>query len=86
MPGNYNYHNHREWMYNMIDEHTKNISAVFARGVEEFMNFASSQPIAQSSGGMFYCACTTCKNDKFLMGRKISNHLYSREFMHEYHS
>ncbi|CAA7034270.1 unnamed protein product [Microthlaspi erraticum] len=72
-------------MYNRIEERTGNILAEFASGVEEFMNFASSQPLALSSGGKFYCPCITCHNDKFLTGRKIWNHLYSRGFMENYY-
>lgn len=85
MGENYNYWKSREWMYKRIDERTNNISAEFSAGVEEFMNFANSQPLAQSSGGKFYCPCSVCKNDKFLTGRKIWNHLYTRGFMPEYY-
>ena len=85
MGENYNYWKSREWMYKRIDKRidkrTNNISDEFSARVEEFMNFASSQPLAQSSGGKFYCPCSLCKNDKFLTGRKIWNYLYSRGFM-----
>ncbi|KAL1193971.1 hypothetical protein V5N11_027828 [Cardamine amara subsp. amara] len=72
-------------MYKRIDPETNNISRDFLVGVEQFMNFASSQAIAQSSGGRFYCPCVKCQNLKFLHGMKISNHLHSRGFMPDYY-
>lgn len=75
----------RGWMYDRIDPYTKNISDRFLAGVDEFMNFASKQSIAESSGGRFYCPCIKCKNSKLLQGHVISKHLLSKGFMSEYY-
>ncbi|XP_019094576.1 PREDICTED: uncharacterized protein LOC109129967 [Camelina sativa] len=75
----------REWMYNRIDGRTNNISKEFLAGVEQFMNFANSQPMAQNSGGRFYCPCVKCQNDVILHGTTISNHLHSKGFMPNYY-
>ncbi|KAL1212282.1 hypothetical protein V5N11_026976 [Cardamine amara subsp. amara] len=77
--------NFREWMYKRIDEETRNFSEEFKTGVDQFMAFANSQPLAQSNGGKFFCPCSVCKNDKFLPGTRIWNHLYSRGFMPDYY-
>ena len=60
MAGNYNYSGgnggyYREWMYKRFDEMTGNLTPEYIAGVEEFMNFANSQPIVQSNRGKFHC-------------------------------
>jgi hypothetical protein len=85
MVGNYNYTNFREWMYRRIDEETSNISAEFAAGVDEFMNFAGNQPLALSNRGKFCCPCNSCKNNKIMPGNKIANHIFTRGFMPHYY-
>ena len=49
------------------------------------MTFASSQPLAQSNSGKFFCPCSVCRNDKFLPGPKIWKHIYNRGFMPDYY-
>ncbi|XP_056848170.1 uncharacterized protein LOC130498652 [Raphanus sativus] len=85
MSGNFNYSNFREWMYKRIDEEIGNFSAEFTSGVEQFMTFANSQPLAQCNGGKFFCPCHGCRNEKFLSGQKIWKHIYSRGFMPDYY-
>ena len=85
MSGNYNYSNFREWMYKRIDEDTGKFSEEFIAGMDQFMTFASSQPLAQSNSGKFFCPCSVCRNDKFLPGPKIWKHIYNRGFMPDYY-
>ena len=85
MSENYNYSNFREWMYKRIDEDTGKFSKEFIAGVDQFMTFASSQPLAQSNSGKFFCTCSVCRNDKFLPGPKIWKHIYNRGFMPDYY-
>ncbi|WZZ62972.1 hypothetical protein YC2023_063079 [Brassica napus] len=85
MSGNYNYSNFREWMYKRIDEDTGKFSEEFIAGVDQFMTFASSQPLAQSNSGKFFCPCSVCRNDKFLPGPIIWKHIYNRGFMPDYY-
>jgi len=40
---------YRDWMYKRFDEVTGNLSAEYVAGVEQFMTFANSKPIVQTS-------------------------------------
>nr|AAF79675.1 F9C16.30 [Arabidopsis thaliana] len=90
MAENYNYGGsggfYRDWMYKRFDEVTGNLSAKYVAGVEQFMTFANSQPIVQSSRGKFHCPCSVCKNEKHIIsGGRVSSHLFSQGFMLDYY-
>ena len=90
MAGNYNYGGigglYRDWMYKRCDEVTGNLSAEYVAGVEQFMIFVNSQLIVQSSRGKFYCFCSVCKNEKYIIsGRRVSSYLFSYGFMFDYY-
>ena len=77
---------YRDWMYKRFNEVTENLSAEYVAGVEQFMTFANSQPIVQSSRGKFHCPCSICKNKKhIILGRKVSSYLFSQGFMPDYY-
>ena len=91
MAGNYNYSGgnggyYREWMYKRFDKMTGNLTPEYIAGVEEFMNFANSQPIVQSNRDKFHCPCSVCKNEKHIVsGRRVSSHLFSQGLMPDYY-
>ena len=91
MAGNYNYSGgnggyYREWMYKRFDKMTGNLTPEYIAGVEEFMNFANSQPIVQSNRDKFHCPCSVCKNEKYIVsGRRVSSHLFSQGLMPDYY-
>ncbi|KAL1217251.1 hypothetical protein V5N11_013543 [Cardamine amara subsp. amara] len=72
-------------MYRRFDEATGNLSAEFTSGVDQFVAFANSQPLAQRNRGMFHCPCLVCENEKFIPGTRVLRHLYSRGFMPDYY-
>ncbi|KAG7529824.1 Transposon En/Spm-like [Arabidopsis suecica] len=65
---------------------TGNLTPEYIAGVEEFMNFANSQPIVQSNRDKFHCPCSVCKNEKHIVsGRRVSSHLFSQGLMPDYY-
>ncbi|XP_063940027.1 uncharacterized protein LOC108193726 isoform X2 [Daucus carota subsp. sativus] len=75
--------NNRSWMYERIDDRGF-LNALFNSGVEEFMNYAISQPTSMG-GTSIQCPCSKCKNRKYWNGDTVKLHLLKNGFVKDYY-
>ncbi|KAM3356785.1 hypothetical protein P3S68_023499 [Capsicum galapagoense] len=72
----------RSWMYERLDGRGGSYSR-FVTGVDEFIQFACSQP-NHMSGDKVRCPCAKYQNYKFMDVETIKCHLYQSEFIENY--
>ncbi|KAM3379267.1 hypothetical protein P3S68_011681 [Capsicum galapagoense] len=72
----------RSWMYERLDGRG-GLYSRFITGVDEFIQFACSQP-NHMSGDKVRCPCAKCQNYKFMDVETIKCHLYQSGFIENY--
>ncbi|KAF3678745.1 putative flowering time control protein FCA-like isoform X1 [Capsicum annuum] len=72
----------RSWMYERLDGRGCLYSR-FITGVDEFIQFACSQP-NRMSGDKVRCPCAKCQNYKFMDVETVKCHLYQSGFIENY--
>ncbi|KAM3374328.1 hypothetical protein P3S68_013042 [Capsicum galapagoense] len=72
----------RSWMYERLDGRG-GLYSRFVIGVDEFIQFASSQP-NRMGGDKVRCPCAKCQNYKFMDVETVKCHLYQFGFIENY--
>ncbi|PHT74236.1 hypothetical protein T459_21513 [Capsicum annuum] len=72
----------RSWMYERLDGR-RVLYSIFVIGVDEFIQFACSQP-NRMSGDKVRCPCAKCENYKFMDVETVKYHLYQSGFIENY--
>ncbi|KAM3237459.1 hypothetical protein P3L10_012488 [Capsicum annuum] len=72
----------RSWMYERLDGRG-GLYSRFVTGVDEFIQFACSQP-NRMSGDKVRCPCAKCQNYKFMNVETVKYHIYQSEFIENY--
>ncbi|XP_021741193.1 uncharacterized protein LOC110707492 [Chenopodium quinoa] len=72
----------RQWMYERVNG--KFFSSTYAKKVDEFIEFASTQDNVMIDG-LLKCPCAKCRNVPYLNPDDVKFHLYQNGFRPNYH-